>query len=223
MCLKPESKKMEKRNSSIELIRIFATLFIIVAHVSQHGVLGLWSDKITSKIYDDANMINSIILMFGSFGQIGVSLFFIITGFYSSKRDDVNYSKLLSIVIQVFFYTILTSIIAFLFLVFNQYPEFYGDRKWLFYTFCKVLIVPISSSSYWFVTVYLILVLLTPHINKLIANMETKFFLFITLIYFIEYIFSYVVLRVTFGNIISAIFFHIIGGGYLERKICFKK
>lgn len=60
-----------KRNSSIELLRIFSILLIVASHFAQHSGLISLSGK-------NKWLIN----IFLSLGQIGVAFFFLITGYF---------------------------------------------------------------------------------------------------------------------------------------------
>lgn len=95
---------MQKRNSSIEMVRIIAMVFIIMGHLAGHGVLkvtaadsfGIWRGGAT------LNKFFTIFLMPG--GRVGVALFFLISGYFQISRSTVSVKR---VVEETIFYSII--------------------------------------------------------------------------------------------------------------------
>ena len=84
----------EGRESNIELLRIVSTLFIFVYHYMIAGAI--------SEVYVYTN--NKIVALFLSTeGQVGVNIFFLITGYFMIN-SKFKIRKLLKLFLQVFFY-----------------------------------------------------------------------------------------------------------------------
>lgn len=86
-------------------------MFMIVAgHYAGHGVRHVWFSS-ESKIWLTGSFINRI---FTSFlipgGKIGVGLFFALTGYFMIDKE-YKVQKLLKIILEVYFYSILMIII----------------------------------------------------------------------------------------------------------------
>ena len=86
----------EGRESNIELLRIVSTLFIFVYHYMIAGAI--------SEVYVYTN--NKIVALFLSTeGQVGVNIFFLITGYFMIN-SKFKIRKLLKLFLQVFFYSV---------------------------------------------------------------------------------------------------------------------
>lgn len=148
-----EHKTMKERNSSLELLRIIAMLFIIVHHYSIHGNIQV--DEISFSI-------NKIILEIVRLGNLGVVIFVMITGYYmiSSKYD---LKKLIRIYCPTLFYSILIYCLTIVF----------GEEIVTPVNIIRTCL-PIIFAKYWFMTAYTILFLLVPYINMVIKQLSIK-------------------------------------------------
>ena len=144
----------KRRNSSFELLRVLAMLSIVSGHFAIHGGFSFPAALISiPRIWCD-------ILEFNS--NIGVDVFILITGFYLIRDERLlNIRKILKFWGQVFFYSSL------IFLVFL----FTGHRG-LSLTRLYRAILPITSGSWWFVSMYFALFLIHPFLNVLIRGLR---------------------------------------------------
>lgn len=140
---------MKKRMSNIESLRIIAMFFIVMSHYSIHGNL--------SNI-----LANKIILNIFYLGNIGVTIFAIITGYvmYNSKY---KIKKLLNIVATTFFYSL--TIYAIQIIVFKSDLNISELIKSIF---------PIAFGKYWYITYYCIMYMMIPYMNKIIKKFRKK-------------------------------------------------
>ena len=89
---------LKKRESNIELLRIIAMFMIISYHFVYRSN---WSITFLQDGY-----INYYLCLLGSFGQIGVDLFFIISGFHMAQSKNLNPRKVLPIARKTWFYSL---------------------------------------------------------------------------------------------------------------------
>lgn len=128
------------RNSNIELLRVTAMSLIILHHMMVHGL----NPGVHSILY--ANLSSTIYPVL----EIGVNLFFIISGYFGVK---LSLQSILKLAFIIFLFTIVNYLIC---LPFNIYPTL--D------IFLNVLF-PISKANYWFIYVYLGIIMVSPLIN----------------------------------------------------------
>ena len=147
------SSMIKKRKSNIELLRIIATILIIMFHY-------VYKSNYT---YQILNINSFIIKSFYFLGELGVNLFILITGYFH-KNIKFSFKKLILLSIEVLFYYLLNIIILFLL---GQYkPQNFKSIFLLFF--------PIILSKYWFITAYILLYLISPYLNIIIDNLSKK-------------------------------------------------
>ncbi|WP_084105002.1 acyltransferase [Demequina sp. NBRC 110056] len=141
-----------RRNSSIEALRIVAMLGIVAHHYAVHGgVMSVTFDK-------DAAVTLSVV---SAFGKWGVDLF-VLVGAYFMVRSPSRGKALASIYAQVLPISLLI-LAAFLVAA----PETVGLHD------IKRSVLPVIFGQYWFVTAYVILVLIAPYL-AIVATAITR-------------------------------------------------
>lgn len=143
------------RNSNFEILRIVAILMITAYHYSIHGATDL------STVNGGGKILLEIISLWG---KAGVNIFILIMGYYMIKKGDAGFRKLGSLEIQVLFYSFL-GLAAGLSLGMNMGIKTYAH-----------LLFPLITNSYWFITAYFLVYLLSPYINKMILLLTVKEF-----------------------------------------------
>lgn len=143
---------MEKRDSKFEIIRILSMIFIIAYHYTMYGG---WT------VYNSVK-----IQFFRPWGQVGVALFVLITGYFLGvKETDFNQAwhqiNKLWIKTLVYSWIILICAVFFHFSIVNKDDLLYA-------------IFPIIFDEYWFITSYIVLILLIPILNTAIHNFDKK-------------------------------------------------
>ncbi len=152
-------KIYQKRNSTIELLRIISMLMIVFHHFAIHGDFSFDESQFTIPRlwYNFINM----------GGRIGVDIFILISGYYLINNTEIkiNFKRLLKFWMQVFFYSILITVV---FKIFNI-----GDigikeilKSFLPITFCK----------WWFASAYFFLYIFHPYLNKLLRSLTKEEF-----------------------------------------------
>lgn len=142
------------RSSNFELLRILSMFLIVMHHYSAQGVGGLTEHALT------VNKTLEYILSLG--GKIGVNCLVLITGYFM-VGTSIKYMKLLKLIFEVFFYSVLCM------LVFYGFGLSAFDPKVL-----KESLFPLTYDMYWFATAYVVLYLLSPFINILIRGLNQK-------------------------------------------------
>lgn len=163
----------EKRNTSIELLRIIAMFMIIGSHLTYHGVQHNASDNVFIN-YNMAPLFNRIfseLLIPG--GEVGVNIFFLITGYFSIKKQKINFLALRNLLIEGSFYGLLCLFLLILIKLcgFSFFQEF---NIVYFQWIMKSIFDPSLSGAWWFLSAYIILILISPLINKLFNTTNVK-------------------------------------------------
>ena len=157
-----------KRNTNFEILRIIAIIFIIAHHFAYHSNLyfGGYEPSILISV-------NSIYVEFlNQLGKIGVNLFILISSYFLIDNKGFKTKKVLSIFFEALIFSL---VIGFTFFIVNQ-KEFSFDLL-------RNLLFPIGSSTWWFITIYLLLYLIHPLLNILINNMNKKLHLFFVILF----------------------------------------
>ena len=173
-----------ERDSNIELLRIISMFMIVFNHLSGHGVMHRLSET-PYVIWAQGSFFNKIFSSFlGSGGEVGVAIFFIITGyFYCSK----NHGRIMKVCLQTLFYSLLTVIAFVISKIFGaNYPSI--STISLIKNFAQNIFNPVSGGGYWFVTVYVAVILLIPLVNPFLRKLSKRgFVLFLFFAWFFWY------------------------------------
>ncbi len=145
-----------KRYSNLELLRIISIILIIAHHYAVHGF--------SQAVYLDTSFNSYILDILSLGGKIGVSCFILLSGYFMIN-NKFTIKKLWKIVGQVFFYS--AGALLIFCTIFN------GIYTIKFHIILKS-IFPIMLSSYWFVTSYITLMIISPYLNKFIHSLEKK-------------------------------------------------
>lgn len=168
---------MEKteRNTNLEMLRIISMILIVMSHSDDW--MGL------AEFYSEIVCLNKFItdwLHVG--GQIGVGCFLLISGYFMIDKQ-ITSKKIFMILGEVWFYTIS------IWFIFIGISVFRGSFNWKIGLKAGILaFFPALFSHYWFVTAYIILMILSPFFNKLISILDKRtyqLFLFIIVLIFV--------------------------------------
>lgn len=155
---------MEKnvRQSNFELLRIISMILIVMSHCDEiFGLADLYSTSLgIYKIITDWLHIG---------GQIGVGCFVLVSGYFMVEQN-ISTKKILKLAGEVWFYTIS------IWLIWMGWNIFSNNQLDIILLFKRTVLAffPILFSHYWFVTAYLILMMLSPFFNKLIFSLDEK-------------------------------------------------
>lgn len=154
-----QSITKKKRDANIELLRIVAMLMIITLHFNSRSNALLVLGEPASSVQIFATILEAVAIT-------GVNVYVLISGYYLSS-SKVKLSKVLLLILQVYFYTLLISCAMMFVGAYSVKPEDKLDRA-LRYLF------PISSEHYWFVTAYVIMYVLAPVMNAAVNTLKRK-------------------------------------------------
>lgn len=152
------SKK--ERDSRFELLRIISMLLIVICHVSlipSHLVPGNESIVTLQNNYSNAQAAQIL----GMFARIGNLLFVMVSGYFMINLK-FKVSRINKLIDKVHMYTWPFIIIVPLLGI------SLGIRGW------AMLIFPVVASQYWFVTVFLALMIISPIINMVIHRLSQQ-------------------------------------------------
>ena len=146
---------MKERNSNIELLRILSIFMIILSHYTVHNTVSNYLLPLG---------FNRLLLEITTLGNIGVIIFILITGYFSINQEkSFKFKKLFFLWMQTFTYSFLIYII---FVLLKLEPF---SIKLLIKS-----ILPITFNGYWFISVYVIIYIFSPFINKFINSLNKK-------------------------------------------------
>lgn len=142
------------RDSNFELLRIICMIMIIALHTQSHGG-ALAKNNLGSFEFLISNLIES-------FSIVAVNCYILISGFFGidSKFKIKKFLKLYS---QMFFYSIIISTIFWI-----------SDKSMLSIYGILQAVFPLNMKIWWFMSVFLILYLFTPYINKLLKTLNKR-------------------------------------------------
>lgn len=144
-----------KRNVGLDFLRIVSMLMIVMLHyLGKGGAL--------STVYGTSN--NYISWIIEAFCIVAVNCYVYITGYFL-VNSKFKIKKILKLWGQVLFY----SISIYLILLFTNAIDF--NIKDMILSF-----MPIITKQYWFITVYILLYILSPFLNIMINNLSKKQF-----------------------------------------------
>lgn len=144
------------RESNFELLRVICMIMIVTLHTLGHGG-GLDNIQVSSTNFFIAHLLKSLSI-------VAVNCYVLISGFFGIN-SEFKIKKLLDLYIQVFFYSIIIS--ALFWITGIESISIGGILQAIF---------PVTMKTWWFMSVYLVLYMLTPYINKLLKILSFKEF-----------------------------------------------
>lgn len=172
------------RNWHFELLRIISMLLIVATHYFASANFNIKSASDSSGTWKMA-IRNSLQMS----GQVGVTLFVLISAFFLSKSNSSPVRRMIRLWIQVFIYSggsLATYIIITKLL--NKQTIFLTSRNVLASVF------PITMGTYWFMSAFFALLCVSPFINKLVSVLSKQDFL-VLLCIFIWFVFIWRILN----------------------------
>ncbi len=139
--------KYSKRESNIELFRLFIMLIIVIYHLSMHSF---------GEIYPHSTFWDIVTNIF----HIGVVCFILISGWFGINASIKGFVKLVTLCV---FYSLLLYALAILFKI-----ESFTINSFIEH------ITPILHEKWWFITTYIVLYVISPYYNILWCNLSNK-------------------------------------------------
>lgn len=165
-----------KREVNFEILRVLAMFFIVAWHFIVHGIMHvLTSDTLSvCKIISFSSLANWIIIEYITYlTAVGVNCYVLISGYFLVK-SEFKLHKVVKIWFQTLFYSVGIYVILTCVGIINF------DIKGFV---LSGLII--RNNTYWFVTQYIALVLLSPFLSKLALSLTKQKFQLLLLVLFI--------------------------------------
>ncbi len=149
----------KKRDANFEILRIVAMLMILVLHYNTH------TDSLL-ELGAPATKVQTFATLLESFAITGVNTYVLLSGYFLSGTKT-KVSRILSLIAQVYFYTLIISLAM---IMVGSFGVHAGNSvfKTVQYLF------PISSEHYWFVTAYVIMYVFSPIMNAAVNTLSRK-------------------------------------------------
>lgn len=160
-------KSHPHRDVRFELLRIFAMFLIVLCHLVAHSGWRLeelpgWRGVVFLAVDNYA-------------GQVGVGLFLLISGYFLVDKD-FSWWRVIRTVTQTWCYSALLMLLIYVVSTFTPY------FNWLSMVFSPqsiahtlvLLLLPTLNGEYWFITVYVLLLVVSPFLNMVLCQTSHK-------------------------------------------------
>ena len=200
---------MVQRKSNIELLRIFAAWMI----VSYHVACGLGYHPFLSETHFSP-LVEWTSIIFGSWGILGVDLFWIISAYFMQDQNFRS-KKILTIVFQVLCFELLFTVAEFGYTCVHQGVPMGCKTILLLWT--DQILQPLWSQDYWFFTTYIFLYILSPWLNQIIQlKSEIQLRKLLIILSFIPFYSNFWVGTPPVANIVNFVYIYLLVG-YLKK------
>jgi len=149
---------MKVRKSNFELLRIIAIFYIVTVHYMTKG-------NVVDRIYNDTSLTNIAYALVEHFVMVCCNLFVLITGYFMVDAKW-NPKKIIGIVAEVLFYSLVIPIILGAFGVIDMNSLSFGQLT--------TIMLPIEFEHYWYVTAYVGLFMISPVLAAAVNNLPEK-------------------------------------------------
>lgn len=165
-----KQNQTKSRDARFELLRVIAMLLIVTCHISMYldQCLGVHTPR---GLLTDATPISAMYHTVADAGQIGVAIFFIITGYFCCK-STFRFNRIINIAAHTWLYSAVITLIYLSLYCFKLAPATASEVISSSDGINTILttILPISHNAYWFITSYIMLLICTPIINNAIKR-----------------------------------------------------
>ena len=150
---------IKKRETNFEFLRIIAMFMVVVLHYLSHAEVLLQLGVPKTGVGVFATAIESLCI-------VAVNVWVLISGYFLSQ-SGFKLSRILQLICEVFFYTIIISIVMMIAGVYvvNDRDSFYKAIQYIF---------PIESEHHWFATSYVLMYVFAPVMNAAVKNLTRK-------------------------------------------------
>lgn len=160
---------MKERQINFEILRVILMYMIVVGHAMMHGLRHIASTEIPdlgidwNNNVDAANFIGAQFL--GYANNVAVNAFVLLSGYFMTKPRGVvvTLRKTLRLWVQVVLFALFTYAVSI--------AVGHSDFSW---GTVFVVLTPISHNLYWFMTMYMVLLLLSPLTSRLMSRLSQK-------------------------------------------------
>lgn len=202
------------RKSNFELLRIVSMVMIVSYHYAVHGIQKILDNSSAYAIYLQGSIEHRLFTSFFTpGGAVGVALFFMISGYFLVNSSKVSLHK---VVLESLYYAVFSVILVLIFELVGGGTDY--SKIGIAAASLENIFTPVTNGNWWFITVYLFLILMSPVINKFLNRLnERGFILFVIFAWAIWYCFP-MAFEYQYLNIQKAIFFYIVGAWMRKLK-----
>ena len=198
-----------KRQSNFELLRIVSMLMIVAYHLYIHGVYRIGVVSFDTHTWFLENTVNKFFsLLFIPGGEIGVGIFFMLTGYFLCEKDSVHFSR---VVIRAVFYSLISILISVAIIMYRggaaPTSDFIGNLL-------RYVFFPVFEGNWWFASAYLFLLMLVPFLNVFLRGENRLIIVFICYLYVAS-----VLIGAPHFDVIKAVFFYTMGALFKSRRL----
>jgi len=194
------------RDSNFELLRIITMFMIVILHIGSHGIQKQLN--VTTEISELSEIVYYFIR---SLSIVAVNLYVLISAYFLINNKAVNFKKVSRLFMETsFFCTVVYLTLLAL------------DLATFDLTALKESIIAIIYGEYWFVTVYFVLFIFSPYINKVLDVLgEKEHKKLIVILFFIccvwQFFYNNALLGVSNGYGITYFVFLYVVGNYVRK------
>lgn len=145
------------RKISLDLLRIIAMAAVVAFHYQIH----IANDM---AMYNPFSAKTILLVLLGSWGVYGSNVFFCISSYFLQKKDDINVNHVISILIKTMIFGIVLYIIAYF---------MGGVDRVTTKDIVNCILAPFTY-QYWFVTIWFLLMLISPLLNIILNHMNRR-------------------------------------------------
>lgn len=193
-----------KRDSNIELLRIYSMVLIIINHIINLGVLAKTPEQETLLWVYGGPVNKMLAAIFTSCGRVGVAVFFMIPGYFMISRDAQSTKPFWILIKKIYYYGLTMFLI---FVTVHAATGYYEDFRLKSLVRRSVFLAP---TMWWFASSYLVLLIIMPWLNITVMELQEKRLLLPFLI-FIWFFFYRNGTSLSYYNIVRATFFYLLG------------
>ena len=159
----------KERNYSFDLLRSLSMLLIILGHAIYHGLRHIYSPEVYDlgiRLGDTTSMVNyGATQILGYMAEVGVNVFVLITGYFTIKAKPLREvaDKAVGLTLRTWCFSLLLFGVALVFGVAK------ADGESIVHA-----LAPVHSNSYWFITAYLAMLLVSPFVVRLTSGLERR-------------------------------------------------
>ena len=182
-------EKEKVRESGIELLKIISIFLIVISHVSQSLYNMSFFEFGIGNGFLDLNEVTTnfqtlVLVFFRHFGALGNMIFIICSSWFLIGKKKTNKNKIFKLIIDVYAISILFLII------FYSFNAFF-NLKWMY---IKRSIFPTTYANNWYITCYILFLMLVPFLNIIIENISKEDLLKLNIVlFFIYWVVSFIV------------------------------
>ena len=189
---------VKEKQSNYEMLRIISMLLIIGYHLYEHTETLMWEPLSVNKF---------VSMLIGSWGIVGVDCFVLISAWFMVDSVQFKFERLIGVIVQTTFYSVLLYVGV----------QFVTDGAISIRELVKCFI-GFAYDSYWFVTAYLVMMLLSPLLNLFVRMLSDSQLRKVVFLLFFVFLLWECLLWASPVNTIELFLFIYLLAAYMKRK-----